>query len=102
MATPLRSIERGRTPSFRQVPHIFSRKAIRPMLAGNLQLKITQAKQRLAISSVGVETTQKLQMKSGGPEVEIRRVATDSGAHVVYLAELQYPARHLGIETTLL
>lgn len=87
---------------FRQAPRIFARKAILPALAGTKGLRIEHARQRMTISTAGVDTAEHLEIEVGAPVAEVRRVATDADGRVVYLAEIQYPARNLVIETTLL
>lgn len=77
----------------------FERGEVLPLLNSRFASLIAEATQVLTISSANVETARHLKLPVGTPVANVRRIVRDSDGWVVYLAEVEYPAKHLRIET---
>lgn len=87
---------------FRLAPTAFARGAILPVLDKLKNVKISNASQRMTVTTADIDTAKHLRIEVGAPVAEVRRVARDQHSRAVYVAEVLYPARHLAVDTTLL
>ncbi len=87
---------------FRKQAKAFENGPVLPLLAERFRTHVVEATQTLTITSADVDAARHLAIPVGSPVAQVRRVVRDGQARVVYLADVQYPARHLRIETRML
>lgn len=77
----------------------FENRPVLPVLATRFKSLVVDATQTLTISSADVEVARHLNLSVGTPIAQVRRVVGDRNGRVIYLADVQYPAHHLRIDT---
>jgi GntR family transcriptional regulator len=82
-------------------PAEFKKNPVLPILERRFPSLLAQASQVLTITAADSEIAQHLQLSIGAPVAHVRRAVRSPQGRVVYLAQVQYPAKHLRIETTM-
>jgi GntR family transcriptional regulator len=87
---------------FRRHARKFEQGAVLPLLARLYPEQIAEARQTITLSTADVATSGRLQLPVGHAVADVRRLVLDHHARLIYLAQAQYPARHLRIDSNLL
>jgi GntR family transcriptional regulator len=87
---------------FKLAPKRFRRETVIPVLLDLPQVKITHARQTLAISVADTEVANLLAIPLNAPVAEVRRVFTGPDKTVLYLGEITYRGDYIHLEMDLI
>ena len=85
---------------FNRAPNRFRREIVISVLRG-MRIKVARARQTLTISTADLEVGSLLQIPVNSPIAEVRRVFTDPGGEIIYLAEVTYRGDFIRLEMDL-
>ncbi|MGE0314394.1 MAG: GntR family transcriptional regulator [Lautropia sp.] len=86
---------------YRKNPASWDTRPVLPLLARQLRRTMGRASQMLEVNTADIATATHLRIAVGTPTVHVRRVVANNAQRVVYVADVQYPAQALRIETLL-
>ena len=86
---------------FKMAPKRFRQETVIPVLLDLPNVKITQARQTMTISTADLEIAEQLDVPMNSPIANIRRVCCDVNGTVIYLGEASYRGDYVHLEMDL-